>query len=104
MATAELDYINSVFAHNVGKLSLARSTGQADERLAQLLHLRVSRVLPADPAGARGMHLAVLRETRMPAVLCELGPVRDVVRATPRVVNAVSSHFRRASSVLACRL
>ncbi len=32
LANAELDYINSIFAHNVAKLSLARATGQAAER------------------------------------------------------------------------
>ncbi len=33
VASAELDYINSVFAHNVGKLSLARALGNAAEKL-----------------------------------------------------------------------
>ena len=32
LAAAELDYINRLFAHNVGKLSLARALGQAAER------------------------------------------------------------------------
>lgn len=39
VATAELDYINSVFAHNIGKLNLARATGQAAEKLAEFLKL-----------------------------------------------------------------
>jgi outer membrane protein TolC len=39
VATAELDYINSVFAHNVAKLSLARAAGNADENLARYLKL-----------------------------------------------------------------
>jgi outer membrane protein TolC len=39
LASAELDYINSVFAHNVAKLSLARSTGQAAERWPDFLKL-----------------------------------------------------------------
>ncbi len=59
--------------------------------LAELLHERVGRVAPLAPGGPQGMRLAVLRETRMPAVLCELGPVADVVKATPRVVVAVVS-------------
>jgi N-acetylmuramoyl-L-alanine amidase len=59
--------------------------------LAALLHQRMGRVLPTNAAGPLGMRLAVLRETRMPAVLCELGPVRDVVKATPRVVSATVS-------------
>ena len=39
VAVAELDYINGVFAHNVGKLNLARATGQAAERLGEFLKL-----------------------------------------------------------------
>jgi N-acetylmuramoyl-L-alanine amidase len=37
----------------------------------------------------RGMRLAVLRETRMPAVLCSLSPVRQVVDAADLVTVAV---------------
>lgn len=37
LASAELDYINSVFAHNVAKLSLARAMGSASESLSQFL-------------------------------------------------------------------
>jgi outer membrane protein TolC len=40
VATAQLDYINSVFAHNVAKLSLARAIGQAAESLPQFLKLQ----------------------------------------------------------------
>ncbi len=39
VASAELDYINSVLAHNVSKLSLARALGGAADRLAQFLKL-----------------------------------------------------------------
>jgi outer membrane protein TolC len=37
LAGAELDYINSVFSHNVAKLSLARSLGRAAENLPKFL-------------------------------------------------------------------
>jgi N-acetylmuramoyl-L-alanine amidase len=37
----------------------------------------------------RGMRLPVLRETRMPAVLCSLSPVRAAVDATDAVTEAV---------------
>jgi outer membrane protein TolC len=37
LAGAELDYLNSVFAHNVDKLSLARSMGRAAENLPKFL-------------------------------------------------------------------
>jgi len=39
VASAELDYINSVFAHNLAKLSLARSVGQLADRVADYLKL-----------------------------------------------------------------
>jgi outer membrane protein TolC len=40
LANAELDYINSVFAHNVAKLSLARATGRAARDLPSFLSVR----------------------------------------------------------------
>ncbi len=39
VATAQLDYINSVFAHNVAKLSLARAMGDTADNLAKFLKL-----------------------------------------------------------------
>ena len=38
VATADLDYINSIFAHNLAKLTLARAIGHAEERLREFLH------------------------------------------------------------------
>ena len=40
VATSDLDYITSLFAHNLAKLSLARALGQAAENLDQFLKLR----------------------------------------------------------------
>jgi outer membrane protein TolC len=40
VASAELDYINSVFAHNVAKLSLARAAGNAADNLPRFLKLQ----------------------------------------------------------------
>lgn len=40
VASADLDYINSVFAHNVAKLSLARAIGQAESSWPQFLEVR----------------------------------------------------------------
>ena len=40
LSTANTDYINSVFAHNLAKLSLARAVGRASESLAQFLRLQ----------------------------------------------------------------
>lgn len=40
VATADLDYINSVFAHNLAKLSLARAMGEAADQWPQFLSMR----------------------------------------------------------------
>jgi outer membrane protein TolC len=40
VASAELDYINSVFAHNVAKLSLARAGGGSAESLPRFLKMQ----------------------------------------------------------------
>lgn len=37
VAGAELDLINSIFAHNIAKLSLARATGDANDQLSSIL-------------------------------------------------------------------
>ncbi len=39
VVSADLDYITSVFAHNVSKVALARSIGKAEERLGQFLQM-----------------------------------------------------------------
>jgi len=40
LSTANTDYINSVFAHNLAKLSLARAIGRASEALPRFLKLQ----------------------------------------------------------------
>ena len=64
-------------------------------RLAELLQDAVARALEVPAAGATGMSLPVLRETRMPAVICEMGPAAAVVqRVRPLgavVVEALSA-------------
>ena len=45
-------------------------------------------VLPSRPTLA-GMRLPVLRETRMPAVLCSLGPVREVIDSSQAITNSL---------------
>ena len=57
----------------------------------------VNGVLPA-PAVLRGMRLPVLRETRMPAVLCCFGPVREVVDANDELSRAVLDAVGRWTS------
>jgi len=39
VAAADLDYITSLFAHNLAKVTLARAMGHAEERLGQFLRL-----------------------------------------------------------------
>lgn len=56
--------------------------------LAAHLARQFTGVMPIEPT-IRGMRLPVLRETRMPAVLCSIGPVRDVVDAAAPLTAAV---------------
>jgi hypothetical protein len=39
VAAADLDYITSLFAHNLAKVALARAMGHAEERLGQFLQV-----------------------------------------------------------------
>ena len=48
--------------------------------------------------GRAGMRLPVLRETRMTAVVCSLGPVQRVVDAAPTISDAVVDGARRRGS------
>lgn len=66
--------------------------------LATQLEHTFSAVVPALPLRAVGMRLPVLRETRMTAVLCALGPVQQVVDATPTIVGAVVDSLERWTS------
>jgi N-acetylmuramoyl-L-alanine amidase len=65
--------------------------------LATLIVEGLAPVLESRPA-LQGMRLAVLRETRMPAVLCSVGPVRSVVDRTDRVTDAVTNALTQWSS------
>jgi len=65
-------------------------TSEGGQRLASLLadELRQGAALAASVA-VRGMRLPVLRETRMPAVVCELAPARAVVERGPAIAEIV---------------
>ncbi len=65
--------------------------------LAALAVERLTPVLGSPPA-LLGMRLPVLRETRMPAVLCSLGPVRDIVDAADAVTDALVDAVRAWSA------
>ena len=56
--------------------------------LAELIAEKLSAVAGLSPA-VSGMRLPVLRETRMPAVLLTVGPIRLATDATPEIATAV---------------
>ncbi len=58
-------------------------------RLAELLQGIVPSLLAVEDGGAVGMSLPVLRETRMPAVLCDVGPAATVVEHTGELARAI---------------
>ena len=60
-------------------------------RLAELLQSTVPATLDIVDGGSRGMSLPVLRETRMPAVICEIGPATVVVEQASSLARAVVS-------------
>jgi N-acetylmuramoyl-L-alanine amidase len=64
-------------------------------RLAELLAEAVSSVEGLHPVQTRGMRLPSLRETRMPAAVCELGPPAAVVRQTASIAAAVREAVTR---------
>ena len=59
-------------------------------RLAELVQALGAAALGVSPEGAHGMSLDVLRETRMPAVVCEVGPPSLVVRHTAALASALA--------------
>jgi len=69
--------------HSVGGKALA-------ERIVATMRDRV----PELTVRAQGMRHPVLRETRMPAVLCSLGPQRIVRLKVTGVANAMVSSLR----------
>jgi N-acetylmuramoyl-L-alanine amidase len=58
-------------------------------RLAELVQDATARALGVSAHGATGMSLPVLRETRMPAVICEMGPATVVVQHVRELGEAV---------------
>jgi len=62
---------------------------QGGRRLAELVQQFAASALGVAPGGAVGMSLPVLRETRMPAVICEVGPPSTVVRRAQLLAAAL---------------
>jgi N-acetylmuramoyl-L-alanine amidase len=66
-----------------------RYVSEGGKRLAELVQDRVPVALGLDGGPPVGMTLPVLRETRMPAVICEMGPPALVVERTAQVAQAL---------------
>ena len=57
--------------------------------LAELVQTRAAEALGVSAGGVRGMSIPVLRETRMPAVICEFGPATVVVEHSAALADAL---------------
>jgi N-acetylmuramoyl-L-alanine amidase len=77
-AIADIAYYATAGFESQGGRALAARIARA---------FRTDEILPT--AVAHGMRLPVLRETRMTAVVCSLGPVQRIVDAAPQVGEAV---------------
>ena len=66
-----------------------RYSSPGGRRLAELLHVALATTLGLADAGSRGMSLPLLRETRMPAVICEINPASVMVERAPVIARAV---------------
>ena len=66
-----------------------RYTSPGGRRLAELLHLSLSSTLGLPDEGASGMSLTLLRETRMTAVICEVGPASTLVERSAVIAQAL---------------
>jgi N-acetylmuramoyl-L-alanine amidase len=68
------------------------------QHLAKLVVEELAALPALDAAPPVGMRLPVLRETRMPAVLCEVGPPRAVVERSGELVQALRRACNRWGS------
>jgi N-acetylmuramoyl-L-alanine amidase len=66
-----------------------RYSSPGGRRLAELLGAAVSMSLGVPTGGVRGMSVPLLRETRMPAVICEIAPATAVVEGGANIARAV---------------
>jgi N-acetylmuramoyl-L-alanine amidase len=67
-----------------------RYSSPGGRRLAELLEGALSSSLAIPPGGVRGMSVPLLRETRMPAVICEIAPATVVVEGGATIARAVT--------------
>ena len=66
-----------------------RYSSPGGRRLAELLHVALATTLALPDCGSRGMSLSLLRETRMPAVICEISPASVMVERAPVIARAL---------------
>jgi N-acetylmuramoyl-L-alanine amidase len=66
-----------------------RYSSPGGRRLAELIQRTVCESLGLVDGGSHGMSLPLLRETRMPAVICEISPPAVLVEQAPSVARAV---------------
>ena len=77
-----------------------RDESPGGRRLAELIQAAVPEALGVDDAGVRGMSLPLLRETRMPTVVVEVGPASTVVERATTLAAALAvalGHWADAS-------
>jgi N-acetylmuramoyl-L-alanine amidase len=68
-------------------------------RLAEMIQRSVPDALHVADVGAHGMTLPLLRETRMPAVVVEVGPAATVVEQAPSLAEALATALGRWAGV-----
>jgi N-acetylmuramoyl-L-alanine amidase len=66
-------------------------TSEGGQRLAECIREQIGPVLGTDQLPVRGMRVPLLRETRMPAVLCLLGPPSVVVEETASIADRLAT-------------
>jgi N-acetylmuramoyl-L-alanine amidase len=66
-----------------------RYSSPGGRRLAELIQASVTTTLALPDGGSRGMSLPLLRETRMPAVICEIGPATVVVEESAAFARSI---------------
>ena len=66
-----------------------RYSSPGGRRLAELLQGTLSASLGLPDEGSRGMSIPLLRETRMPAVICEISPATVVVEQAAAIARAI---------------
>ena len=68
-------------------------TSTGGQALAHAIAHEIETAVPALLVTCSGMRLPVLRETRMPAVLCSFGPFQTVVDHAPEIAGCISTAF-----------